>query len=148
MQSIPALLHPSRDMTGGSSHFINGAKLSNVLNWYLPSVFSLYKKMKRLKNLIWPKPGMCPDLAFPCLTPLTIHQTVYQRLHSLYARRAHGELACTHGDPSLPGCPWPLRPDGQLQDKPSRSPIPPLYLSSEETVRRYVRKCRASKTAS
>lgn len=47
-------------------------------------------------------------------------------LHSLYARRAHGEFPRTHGYPSLSDCPWPPRPGGQFQysAKPSWSPIP------------------------
>lgn len=72
-------------------------------------------------------------------------------LQTFYARRAHGDFASTRGDSSLPGCPWPPRPwraAPRLGQAPPDPPFPSLYLSSEETTRRYVRKCRASKTAS
>lgn len=73
-------------------------------------------------------------------------------LQTFYARRAHGDFASTRGDSSLLGCPWPPRPWRAAprlgQAPPSDPPFPSLYLSSEETTRRYVRKCRASKTAS
>lgn len=70
-------------------------------------------------------------------------------LHSLYARRAHGEF-CEHawegGGVLVASSPW--RGSSKTQPNPPDPPFPSLYLSSEETTRRYVRKCRASKTAS
>lgn len=72
-------------------------------------------------------------------------------LQSLYARRAHSEFASTRGG-SLPSrlsvasSPWRAAPrQSQTLQIPQ---FPSLYLSPEETTRRYVRNCRASKRAS
>lgn len=71
---------------------------------------------------------------------------------SLRTESARRVLRARMGVAPFQGCPWPPRPGGQLPDdsaKPPRSaPFPSLYLSCEETTGRYVRKCRASKTAS
>lgn len=87
----------------------------------------------------------------PChaqLTRLTVDQTTGWQVSTVFT---HGErtesLRARVGVPPFEAVRGLLAPacSSKTQPNPPDPPFPSLYLSSEETTRRYVRKCRASK---
>lgn len=87
----------------------------------------------------------------PChaqLTRLPVYQTTGWQVSTVFT---HGErtesLRARVGVPPFEAVRGLLAPacSSKTQPNPPDPPFPSLYLSSEETTRRYVRKCRASK---
>ena len=94
----------------------------------LKSLSSLHENMKQHKLRFGHSITSPPD---PCHAPIDAPPPPIRppddNSNSLYARRARGEFASTHGGRSLSGCPRPPRPGGQQlrhSARPPRSPFP------------------------